>query len=412
MDSTLSASAYCDRALGFIPSITAIACIQCGFVVPRDSIYRHFNQSRSHSLPASFVKQLLVELDRRHAGLISKSSVVFQKPFYPPLSNGPLPHLPILTGYFRCLCRLAPSQDPDIGDENGVCQFVAASHVQIDRHCRTVHGIRKETAGRPRLASRAVNPSDRNLDPNAPWISDVTCQRLGPSIVGRTPFQVRVLDTKGAKKENEEPERPKTDREYVTELLASEKAKSGLIFAPGSSNGASKRSATYGKSRWLEYTQWPAYFNGIRLADAVRLVELPSSDDGNDDSDERAVLVPIMAAFDALIDETRTMLANGKMNAFDQCRVSSFQRGTPYSRPIFIKLLDGTYKWYQRVWKQLLCYSIRLVYFRSGPRLHFRVTEQQTATLDRLIAAVTTDGPEARFRRLCLDYSLSPWQRL
>jgi hypothetical protein len=133
-----SIAVYCDETLGYITSINAIACRKCGFVLPRDRISRHL--SRTHSRPAAFVRDVIAELDCRYPSAISSDSDLLRQPFHPPLSNGPLPFLPILSGYFRCLCQASPANP---GDEQGRCQFVASSEDALKEHCRTVHGLRK-----------------------------------------------------------------------------------------------------------------------------------------------------------------------------------------------------------------------------------------------------------------------------
>jgi len=65
----------------------------------------------------------------------------------------------------------------------------------------------------------------------------------------------------------------------------------------------------------------------------------------NRDADADRVLVPVLVAFDELIEQTRLTLTGGQMNVFDQHRVNSFQRGKSYRRSFCTKLLDGTYRW-------------------------------------------------------------------
>ena len=170
------------------------------------------------------------------------------------------------------------------------------------------------------------------------------------------------------------------------------------------------------------------YFQGLQLDNVIELINLPTADpvapraEDEDSAENVTVLHPILDAFDQLIEETRATFAEGRINIFDQHRVNSFLRGRPFRRPIFTKLLDGTYKSYKRVWKQLLCYVIRVAHFHAGPRLHFQMTQSQILALDRLIAAAsslsanvdTADvGEEAiscaqeQLRRCCLEFCIS-----
>jgi len=77
------------------------------------------------------------------------------------------------------------------------------------------------------------------------------------------------------------------------------------------------------------------------------------------------------------VEEARSTFSEGRVNIFDQHRVNSFQRGRPFRRSIFTKLLDGTYHRYKLVWKQLLCYVVRVAYFRRVSAPHFKMMEGQ-----------------------------------
>ncbi|XTI89205.1 hypothetical protein V2W45_1239001, partial [Cenococcum geophilum] len=65
-----------------------------------------------------------------------------------------------------------------------------------------------------------------------------------------------------------------------------------------------------------------------------------------------------------LIEDARSVIANEKVNEFDQHRVNSFIRYCSSKRPILIKLKEGTYGRYKGVGKQLLTFVYCLVYLR------------------------------------------------
>jgi hypothetical protein len=378
-------SYFCDRTIAYIQSIHAIVCLKCQYIIPRDTITRHLTDHKNHHLSRPLIAQICTELDSRYSQIITSTDSLFQKPYSPPLSNGPLPYLPILTGYYRCDFENPDTRDINNNSNKGTCTFVASSCEAIKGHSRNVHGWRARH-GRPRGDQSAT----------VPWISGITCQRLRKTSPGKAPFQVRVETarlsaSKECTKDNNQTTQIVSTMQHISHQLATEEAKLIVLQSSFLSNGGLKLSATYNRSPWLELTQWPIYFSGVNLADTVRLIELPSSknswiDDTGERVDEEA-LSSIIDTFDELVEEARETLTTGKMNVFDQCRISSFQRGQPYRRPIFTKLLDGTYKRYKIVWKQLLCYTIRVVYFRQEPLLHYYVTEPQTVAIDRLIAA-------------------------
>lgn len=423
-------SHFCNQTIAYIQSIHAIVCLKCQYVVPRDTLTRHLTTHKNHHLSRPIVAQICTKLDNRYSRIVSTTDTLFQKPFHPPLSKGPLPHLPILAGYYRCDFQVPDTRDSHDNGEKSPCTFVASRREEIQEHSRTVHGWRTRH-GRPR----------GNQIITVPWTSGITCQRLRKTSPGKKPFQVSLgtadpPSSSDCDKENGETIRSVNTKQYISDQLAAEEARLAVLQSASLSNGGLKLSATHNRSPWLELTQWPTYFSNVNLADAVRLIELPhvgNSMDAEERADEEA-LFSVIGSFDQLVEEARETLTMGKMNIFDQCRVSSFQRGQPYRRPIFTKLLDGTYKRYKNVWKQLLCYAIRVVYFRRGPSLHHRVTESQATAMDRIIAAYramqklkrqsgehddvsqqswdldyATDSAdaEAHLRRCCLDFCIS-----
>jgi hypothetical protein len=420
-------SGFCNSSFNIIPSIHALVCLVCQSVVPRDILIRHL-ADRKHRLSRPFALKVTKELDFRYPRLVSITDTLFQKTYEHPQDSGPLPHLPLLLNYYGCTETI-----PTINNEHNRCSFVASSHAEISAHYHKEHGRR---VGRGRR--------QKNAPDDVPWVAGITCQRLRQVAPGKKPFQVYAAVTNsaihGCDTEQIHVIPPKDTQQYINEQLAAIETRQTTLNPPSLAiDGGSKRSATFTRSPWLELTQWPVYFTNIRLADVTPLIELPPIDPSTSDSEEEIaendILNQIITAFDGLIEEARATLTNGAMNIFDQCRVSSFQRGQPYHRPIFTKLLDGTYKRYKTVWKQLLCYAIRVVYFKHGPSLHYRVTKPQVEALDKLIAAcqvsqkeqlpsandtclpqshrvLSSEGAfiaqaQAQSRRCCLDFCIS-----
>jgi hypothetical protein len=138
---------------------------------------------------------------------------------------------------------------------------------------------------------------------------------------------------------------------------------------------------------WLEVTRWVGFLQGHDLAKAAQLVLPPVS--GHAD----LVCTLVLTTFESLVEEARISVQQEKVNVFDQHRVNSFIRGRSYHRPILVKLREGTYKTYVKLWKQLICFVYNLVYLRKEPRLHHAVTDEQLSSMDRMvqIARITLD---------------------
>ncbi|KAI1676428.1 hypothetical protein KJE20_14005 [Pyrenophora tritici-repentis] len=127
-------------------------------------------------------------------------------------------------------------------------------------------------------------------------------------------------------------------------------------------------------------------------------------------------LLALIDIFDRLVDEARTAILADEASVFDQHRVNSFVRGRQYHRPLLVKLQEGTYKRYKKVWMQLLCFVSRVVLLQQTPFLHYVVTDAQSTALDRLYAALqNTHEEEEDYREresrlhqdLCLELCIS-----
>ena len=162
---------------------------------------------------------------------------------------------------------------------------------------------------------------------------------------------------------------------------------------------------------WLEVTRWHQYLHGHRLQDVAQLIRLPTHTT-IENSDRQ--LLALIDVFDKLIDEARTTILADEASVFDQHRVNSFIRGRQYHRPLLVKLQEGTYKRYKKVWMQLLCFVSRVVLLRQASFLHYVVTDAQSTALDRLFAALqNTHEREGREKEsqlhqdLCLELCIS-----
>lgn len=428
--SAAEASDHCERLIAFIPSIYAIVCKQCGYVVPRDSLRRHLSTEGKHGIRGDTIRAVLKVVDTRHPRTAYSADPLFTRSFHPPLSHRPLPHLPILTtGYIKC--SFPATNDPAVkaNEKHTTCRFISINVEQMKAHCRKVHSWNRAKRHLDTLTggSAAMVP---------PW-KPVVCQRLRKCNQGSHPFEVKppacasTIFTES--KHSEDLVNHSTLEQRVELQLKLQAANDAHKRDSCRSEGSSNKSDRRFNSDWLNLTQWPDYLKGTTLASVARLTYLPSSatvsqsilgahkeilsttEHANNDK-VVSIITPILTAFDDLIEETRSTLTSGRMNIFDQHRVNSFQQGKPFRRPIFTKLLNGTYRSYKRVGKQLLCYVMNVAYFRHRPHVSFKMTQAQVLALDHLVAACrsipkTDSGRQdsdskrawAKLRRRCLD---------
>ncbi|KFY78874.1 hypothetical protein V499_02049 [Pseudogymnoascus sp. VKM F-103] len=75
------------------------------------------------------------------------------------------------------------------------------------------------------------------------------------------------------------------------------------------------------QSAWLQTTEWVRYLQGRNLGAAAWLIALPHSS-----SKPEPDLIAILDSFDRLVEQARESIKQGKINAFDQQRISSFLR--------------------------------------------------------------------------------------
>lgn len=75
------------------------------------------------------------------------------------------------------------------------------------------------------------------------------------------------------------------------------------------------------QSAWLQTTEWVRYLQGRNLGAAAWLIALPHSS-----SKPEPDLIAILDSFDRLVEHARESIKQGKINAFDQQRISSFLR--------------------------------------------------------------------------------------
>jgi hypothetical protein len=161
-----SVSTVCDSLFGIIPSLNALVCQTCKFVVPRDHLAAHLSRHKAHTLSQSATNAILAKVNERYPMLVTSAHDVFRLPFSLPPQSRPLPYLPLLTGYYQCsFMEYAKANLPN-NKEEGPCVFACANRGDMQRHCKHAHGW---SFGRGRISREKQRAA-------IPWIEGVTCQ--------------------------------------------------------------------------------------------------------------------------------------------------------------------------------------------------------------------------------------------
>lgn len=95
----------------------------------------------------------------------------------------------------------------------------------------------------------------------------------------------------------------------------------------------------------------------------------------------------LLESFERTIESARESLLKDKINVFDKHRVNSFIPRRTSEHRIWHKLQEPTYRKYEKVWKQLLCFLCRMIWQKQSPALHCCITTSQTAALDVVLQA-------------------------
>jgi hypothetical protein len=140
------------------------------------------------------------------------------------------------------------------------------------------------------------------------------------------------------------------------------------------------------QSQWLRVTEWPRFLEPHKqeMAQVAALVSLPnpanSYELGSPGSSE-ALLSILLETLSRVITRSRISLQDGMLNAFDQHRLNSFITGRSSRKPLIHNLREDMYKKYSRVLQHLMCYLFRLAWLKTGPKLHYRLTEGQVVAM-------------------------------
>ncbi|KAI9034791.1 uncharacterized protein KD926_005471 [Aspergillus affinis] len=297
---------------------------------------------------------------------------------FPDPEAGPLPNLPLYTGY-RC-----PR-----------CSHVVRSPESLAKHIRERHPELRRPRGRQPAATRHL---DRHFQGHP-----VNCQRFFPTGAGSSFFAV----TPPIRAERVRQAKALTPAEFIRaqveqaleEDLEDEKRQYQQIPV---------RKHPTEVSPWLELTRWPDYLAACDLAAAASLGALP-------DPVQEPLLALFTQSVERLIQRSYQTIKDRRINEFDQIRINTFLTQQPkiWDRPIQIHLKPKTYASYRRVWQRLICFVYRTSRPDPAVILRHQLTTSQLAALDRMVEAGTlllrqTSPIELeRLDRACLALSIA-----
>ncbi|KAH6871894.1 hypothetical protein B0T10DRAFT_522706, partial [Thelonectria olida] len=144
------------------------------------------------------------------------------------------------------------------------------------------------------------------------------------------------------------------------------------------------------QSQWLQMAEWPRFLEPHKhelchVAALICLPDLSIPHTQNITSNSDALLPILLGSLDRVIARARRSLKQGRLNIFDQHRLNSFIAGRSSQKPIIHNLREETYRKYGRVLQHLVCYVFRLAWQKTGPRLHYRLTDGQAIAMMEVV---------------------------
>ena len=154
-----------DEVIAFIPSISCLVCKLCESAVPRDALKHHLYRHREQ-IRRGLIAALLRDIDHHYRDAVRSTDALFSQAYQPALSAGPLPFLPILSGYLRCGLHFAvdaAASDKGLGKARA-CRYITKSLKSMESHCREAHHwVRPKKAERHKKLSFRSSTSDSAL---------------------------------------------------------------------------------------------------------------------------------------------------------------------------------------------------------------------------------------------------------
>lgn len=271
-----------------------------------------------------------------------------------------------------------------------LCRYICRSITEIQSHCMKTRGWANSIG---RGNSRIVRRLRQSGSLNRPWVEGISYQRFFPARSKLSYFSVYTLNSSSHATVDQRipqssdaisPPCPELWNQVQDQLDEQEQIASTTIRSTYQYQDLSNNQYSIQLTPWLEVTHWINFLRSQNLRFVVHLTLLSISDSSD------YTLTAILQAFDRIIEEGREFVRQDRISVFDQHRINSFIRNRSYHRPILIKLKKATYRYYQTVWKRLICYIYRFITLRQEPQLHFVITDQQSITLNWMMTTVAT----------------------
>ncbi|KAI8710673.1 hypothetical protein NCS52_01548100 [Fusarium sp. LHS14.1] len=359
-----------------------IICKRCS-VVPQTNVARHIRQHHNSMRAFKTADIKLFERSFDHLPLIRDTDEIFRTVRPLPIAHP----LRFLSVFQDGICCLLCQDDRD--------RYVCRGRTAIEDHLKKVHEQPLRQPGRRR---RGEVGGIKGLAQAGLVRTPVTCQTLFHG----SRCRYFIVETCGAHEQVEESPSGsdvgtnatnlgsvsvQTGLEDLIDLQLAQKENEISAMSDQASLTTNLLSPDHRhQSQWLRVTEWPRFLEPYRheLAEVAALVSLPNPAKsyklGSPGSSE-ALLSILLGSLSRVIARSRSSLRDGKLNAFDQHRLNSFIAGRSSRKPLIHNLRDDTYQKYSRVLQHLMCYLFRLAWLKSGPRLHYRLTEGQAVAM-------------------------------
>lgn len=291
------------------------------------------------------------------------------------------------------------------------CPYIAKQEKKIHKHCRSCQGWKNpRSRGRPKKGGI-------DLALERPWIEHVPCQRFFPSRAASGWFEVgrKLAGCKGkpagtivdGQCGGSAAVAPET-RAHLQEVLEREQKYLDAEKQPRVYSKALGDDSFAGTSLWLERTQWPVTYKGVRRDILQAMTRLPNSIGIDPNIDTHFVLGQGPHEGDAGIvslrgDEQKISCALGAVDLMlDRCELTvqhtsrllrcwlvSSKPGNYQPKPFALMTQENTRKKYRILWKRFIAFIFRATLMPVTLRereLKIYLSPEISRQLDRLWA--------------------------
>lgn len=354
--------------LYFDSQFCVLICIRCHYALVPGTIAAHLGSIHKGDVAKADRKECVVFWKNK---LIQTAQIIQQLDL--PIDTQPILNLALYHNGISC--RFCPERPYICSQRSG----------QMQRHLKAAHGLKGgQKVGRPAKGSASLAVHEEGKDERKEDATALLLVTTAPifyqtfhrsnflcyfqvALPPKTNTSLQLLLQTAILEDQVE--------QQLLQKLDAATATAGLVLQPPAE-----------PSPWLQTTEWVRYLEGYNLQAAAELIVLPHS------LEPEPELVVLLDSLDRVVEQARSSILQGKVNAFDQQRINSFLRSGSCSskasdRPLAYKLQAGTYTKYKSTWKQLLCFVYRLVHLQQQPPLHCFLTAMQSAALDQVVQA-------------------------